>query len=54
MLQIHGFVLHLDRFFDRNDMHTDTGTALRYKRRDLLQRQTGHMLKKCTHLRIRR
>ena len=53
MFQIYGFIFHLDRFFHRDNMHTDTGTAFRHERCDLLQRQTGHMFKERSHLRVR-
>ena len=52
MFQIYGFIFHLDRFFHRDNMHTDTGSAFRHERRDLLQWQTGHMFKKGSHLRV--
>ena len=52
MLKVDGFIFHLNGLFHRNDMHTNTGTTFRYERCDLFQRQTGHMFKKCPHLRI--
>ena len=52
MFQIYGFVFHLDGFLHRDNMHPDTGPAFRHERCDLLQRQTGHMFKKGSHLRV--
>ena len=52
MFQINRFIFHLNCFFNRDDMHTDSGTALRYKWSNFLQWQTGHMFKKCTHFRV--
>ena len=52
VFQIYRLIFHLNCFFYRDDMHAYSGTALRYKWGDFFQRQAGHMLKKCSHLRI--
>ena len=53
VLQIYGFVFHLNRLFNRYYMHSDTCTALWHERCNFLQGQTWHMLKESSHLRIR-
>ena len=52
MFQVNRFILHFNSLFHRYYMHTDTRTTFRHKRCNLLKRQTGHMLKKCSHFRI--
>ena len=46
MLDADGLILHRDGFFDRDDMHADTGSSHRYAGSDFLQREESHALEK--------
>ena len=44
VLDIHGFIFHLNGFLHRYDVHAYPRAALRHHGRDLLQRKPGHAL----------
>ena len=52
MLDIDALVFHRDGFLYRNDVHTDTRTAHRNHRGNLLQRQEGHSFEEHRQLRM--